>query len=98
MKLAALFEQLNVDMQVFFLLVAVIVSSMAVIYTKHISRSEFIALQKLEKQRDQLNEEWGKLLLEQSTWANPGRVEQQARLRLNMLVPTADMTVVIDND
>lgn len=98
MKLPSLFETLNVDMQVFFLLVAVIISSMAVIYTKHIGRSEFVVLQKLEKQRDEVNEDWGKLLLEQSTWANPGRVEQQARLRLNMHAPTADMTVVIRDE
>jgi len=34
-------------------------------------------------------------LLEQSTWGSPSRVEQEARQRLQMIVPTADMTVVI---
>jgi cell division protein FtsL len=35
------------------------------------------------------------LLLEQSTWATPGRVEYEAHKRLKMIVPTAEMTVVI---
>jgi cell division protein FtsL len=55
----------------------------------------FIALQKSEQRRDHLNEEWGRLLLEQSTWASPARIEQQAEIRLEMVAPTADMTVVI---
>ncbi len=95
MKLFALFEHARVDMPVFFMVLAVLASAIAVIYTKHSGRSEFVALQKLEQQRDKLNEEWGRLLLEQSTWAGPGRVEQQARVRLKMIVPTAEMTVVI---
>jgi cell division protein FtsL len=49
----------------------------------------------LENRRDQLNEEWGKLLLEQSTWASPARVEQQSRTRLNMQVPSNEQTVVV---
>jgi cell division protein FtsL len=59
------------------------------------NRNEFIQLQKLERQRDLLNEEWGRLLLEQSTWGSPSRVEQQAKSRLDMVVPKAESTVVI---
>lgn len=95
MKLSTLLDQIRVDMPVVLMVLAVLFSAIAVIYTKHIGRSEFVALQKLEQQRDKLNEEWGRLLLEESTWAGPGRVEQQARVRLKMIVPTADMTVVI---
>lgn len=95
MKLSNFFERARVDMPVFFMVLAVLVSAIAVVYIKHSGRSEFVELQKLEQQRDNLNEEWGRLLLEESTWAGPGRVEQQARVRLKMIVPTADMTVVI---
>lgn len=77
------------------MVLAVFVSAISVIYTKHISRAEFVALQRLENQRDDLNEEWGRLLLEQSTWGAPGRVEQQARSRLDMLVPGRDVTVML---
>ncbi len=90
-----LIEFIRTDFGVLLLVFAVLVSAVAVVYIKHVGRAQFVALQKLEQKRDHLNEEWGRLLLEQSTWANPGRVEHEARKRLKMIVPTADMTVVI---
>ena len=95
MKLADLFDHIRVDLPIFLMVLAILISAIAVIYIKHISRNEFISLQKLENTRDKLNEEWGRLLLEESTWSGPGQIEQQASLRLNMIVPTADVLVVI---
>ena len=95
MSFSSLIELLRMNLAVLVLMVLILASSIAVIYTKHIGRAEFVALQKLERQRDNLNEEWSRLLLEQSTWASPGRIKRQARLRLDMIVPTADMVVVI---
>ncbi len=95
MKLKPYLERVHIDMPMLVMVILVIISAVGVIYSKHLNRNEFIQLQKLEKQRDLLNEEWGRLLLEQSTWGSPSRVEQQARTRLNMIVPSADMTVVI---
>jgi cell division protein FtsL len=95
MKIATLLDAIRIDMPIVLMVLAILASAIVVIYTKHIGRSEFVTLQKLEYHRDHLNEEWGRLLLEESTWAGPGRVEQQARLRLKMIVPTAEMTVVI---
>ncbi len=95
MKFREYLEQVHIDVPIMVMVSLVIVSAVGVIYSKHLNRNEFIQLQKLEKQRDRLNEEWGRLLLEQSTWGSPSRVEQQARSRLNMIVPSADMTVVI---
>lgn len=89
------FEHIRIDWPVFVMTVLVLISSVAVVYTKHAGRSEFVALQQLENSRDQLNEDWGKLLLEQSTWASPARVELQSRTRLNMQVPTNEQTVVV---
>ncbi|MDB2705321.1 cell division protein FtsL [Pseudomonadota bacterium] len=86
---------LSVELPIALVVLAVIASSMAVVYSKYLWRTEFVELQKLEYTRDKMDEEWGRLLLEQSTLASPGRVERQSRLRLNMIVPTADMTVVI---
>jgi cell division protein FtsL len=94
-SMATFFQHVRIDIPVLLMVFAVLASAIAVIYTKHSGRSEFVELQKLEQTRDQLNEEWGRLLLEESTWAGPGRVEHQARLRLKMIVPTAEMTVVI---
>jgi len=95
MNLFSRFESLNIELPLLVLLLLVIGSAIAVVYSKHIGRTEFVVIQKLEHKRDALNEEWGRLLLEQSTWASPGRVEQQARLRLKMVVPSPEMTVLI---
>lgn len=88
-------EQVRANFSMLIMVALVLVSAMSVIYTKHKTRIEFVTLQKLEQHRDNLNEEWGRLLLEQSTWATPSRIQQQAQERLNMLVPSADMTVVV---
>lgn len=88
-------QAIKIDKSLLTLIILVMISSVAVFYIKHIGRTEFIKLQELEHSRDQFDEEWGRLLLEQSTWARPGRVEQQARERLGMTVPTAEMTVMV---
>ncbi len=77
------------------LLLAVIASALGVVYTKHYSRKLFIALQKLESVRDEMNIEWGQLQLEQSTWATHGRVEGLAREQLKMTTPNPDAVVIV---
>ena len=96
MMLRQYLEQIQINFPLLIMIALLIVSAVGVIYSKHLNRNEFIQLQKLEKERDLLDEEWGRLLLEQSTWGSPSRVEQQARTRLEMLVPGADNTVVIE--
>ena len=95
MSIRSQLQSLRILMPVIWVLLAVMTSAVAVVYSKHAARTKFVVLQSLEHERDSLNEEWGRLLLEQSTWGSPGRVEQQARLRLYMIVPTAETTVVI---
>jgi cell division protein FtsL len=75
--------------------VAVLASSLGVIYAKQEARNRFNELQKLTKARDDLDIEWGQLQLEQSTWATHGRVEQVARDDLRMVIPQAsDLRIV----
>jgi cell division protein FtsL len=75
--------------------VAVLASSLGVIYAKQEARNRFNELQKLTKARDDLDIEWGQLQLEQSTWATHGRVEQVARDDLRMVSPQAsDLRIV----
>ncbi len=95
MNLSNFVATLKADLPMLVMMLLVLFSAVAVVVTKHAGRSEFVVMQQLENQRDQLNEEWGRLLLEQSTWASPGRVEQQARTKLNMLAPTSDNTVMV---
>jgi cell division protein FtsL len=75
--------------------VAVLASSLGVIYAKQEARNRFNDLQKLTKARDDLDIEWGQLQLEQSTWATHGRVEQVARDDLHLIIPQAsDLRIV----
>ena len=75
--------------------VAVLASGVSVIYAKHMGRQNFVELERLIDERDQLEIDWGRLRLEQSTWATHGRVEQLARERLDMHVPEPENIVVV---
>ena len=75
--------------------VTIVATSLGVVYTKHQSRTLFVELQELQAERDQLNIDWGRLLLEQSTWATPTRIENEARERLSMHVPDPDSVVIL---
>ena len=74
---------------------AVLVSALAVVYVEHRARTAFVELQDLREVRDELDVEWGRLQLEQSTWATHGRIEQVARERLNMYIPSPDEVVIV---
>ena len=77
------------------LFAAVIVMSMAVVQTRHESRQLFAQLQAQQAERDALNVEWGKLLLEEGAWSQHRRIENMARNRLAMDTPGAvDIRVV----
>lgn len=82
-----------------FLLVAMILASIAsaigVVYARHRHRLLFVELAKLEKVRDELNIEFGRLQLEQATVAESNRIDQIARLRLGMKFPEAGDIVVV---
>ena len=56
------------------LLLAVVLSGLAVVYSRHEHRQLFVQLSQLEKERDELNIEFGRLQLEQATWADPNRI------------------------
>ncbi|WP_168172659.1 cell division protein FtsL [Rhodanobacter sp. C05] len=69
------------------LLAAVLASALGVVWTRHESRVLFVNLTALQNQRDELNIEYGKLELEQATYAEPRRINDEARQRLGMLDP-----------
>ena len=71
------------------LLAGVMAVSIAVVQTRQESRQLFAELQARQAERDALNIEWGKLLLEEATWSQHRRVEAVARSRLNMSTPDA---------
>lgn len=79
----------------FFILVLVVASALSVIYSSYKSRQLFSSLQIEVRQAMQLEEEWGRLLLEQSTWASHTRIERMAKENLNMIVPDSTVLVVV---
>lgn len=81
--------------RVVLLLLAVVISAVLVVDVRHRSRVLFVNLQALNAERDALNVEWGKLLLEEGAWSQHQRVEAVARTRLNMDIPRPDQVVVV---
>ena len=77
------------------LLLAVIASAIGVVQARQQSRLAFVELTRLGNERDDLNFEFGRLELEQATWAENNRIEQIARGRLGMVSPNPAETVVI---
>lgn len=72
------------------LALTLVACALAVIQSQHRSRTYFVELERLKKQAHGLDEQWGKLQLEQSTWANPARVDTLARARLGLIAPPHD--------
>ena len=77
------------------LLGTVVASAIGVVYAIQKSRVLFVELTRLGSERDDLNFEFGRLQLEQATWAENNRIEQIARGRLGMVPPTPAEIVVI---
>ncbi len=80
------------------ILLAVTGTAVGVIYSKHQARKQFVELQALNKQIDELNIEWGRLQLEQSAWSAHGRIEKIATNKLKMKLPAANEITYIKNE
>ena len=77
------------------LLLATIASAIGVVFARQQSRLAFVELSRLGNERDDLNFEFGRLQLEQATWAENNRIEQIARGRLGMVSPAPAQTIVV---
>ncbi len=77
------------------LVLAVMFTAVSIIGASHECRQAYARLQALQSDQWNMQEQWGKLLLEQSTWAAHHRVEQLARRELDMRLPkAAELNVV----
>ncbi len=74
----------------------VLMSAVGVVWSKQQTRNQFVELQRLEKERDQLDTEWGQLRLEQSTWVTYGRIEKIAHDDLHMVVPDPNQVHLVE--
>ncbi|MEE4377344.1 MAG: cell division protein FtsL [Candidatus Competibacteraceae bacterium] len=77
------------------LLVVLMGSGLGVVYTKHQTRQLFVNLQTEQDRRDALEIEWRQLQLEHSTLATAAQVDQAARKRLDMAIPSPDAVIYI---
>jgi len=75
--------------------VLVFASAVGVVVSRHQSRKLFVELQAMERERDQMNEEWGQLQLEQATWGTHARVEEIAHAKLGMVPPQPSSVVMV---
>jgi len=74
---------------------AVVASGIWIVYVEHRSRQLFIAAEEQSRELDRLQIDWGRLQIEQSTWATHSRIEALARQRLDLTVPSDDSLAVV---
>jgi len=77
------------------LAIAVAASGLFVIKAKHQSRQLFVELEALNRERDRLQVDWGRLQIEQSTWGTHPRIEFLASEQLSLSSPIADDIIVV---
>jgi cell division protein FtsL len=76
------------------LIAAVLGTGVAVVYARQEHRQAYVQLNRLMRERDELNIEFSRLQLEQATWAETNRIEQIAVERVGMSFPVASELVV----
>ncbi|HRN61543.1 MAG TPA: cell division protein FtsL [Luteimonas sp.] len=77
------------------LIIATVISAIGVVHARHQHRELYVQITRLERARDELNIEFGRLQLEQATWAESNRIDQVARTKLGMKFPAAGEIVVV---
>lgn len=75
--------------------VMLVLTALAVIYSKYYSRLIFIEIQKQERALDQFEVEWGQMQLELTMLAEQNRVEQVARGHLKLIMPLREKIIYI---
>lgn len=77
------------------LIVSCLLSALAVVHLAHMNRQLTIAQDAEYQRRDQLDNEWRNLVLEQRSLAEHSRVEDIARRRLQMQRPQGERDVMV---
>ena len=70
-------------------------SAVAVVYTKHLSRQAYAELSADRAVIDELDVQWSRLQIEESTFAGHGRIERIARESLGMRLPGLEGSLMI---
>jgi cell division protein FtsL len=72
-----------------------LLSALAVIYSKYYSRLIFIEIQKQERALDQYEVEWGQMQLELTMLAEQNRLELVAQEELKLMMPVREKIIYI---
>jgi len=85
-------------LQVMVLWLVVVSSAVSVAFVSHLCRQQYAQLAAAERLGNQLKADYGRFILEQSTWGSLQRVESMATDRLNMHSPSASDMLIVDQD
>lgn len=78
-----------------FLLALVFISAIMVVFRVFEYRHDYRELSSFKREQDDLNAEWGRLLIEQQTFGATAQIGTRAVTQLRMYSPPAAQTVVI---
>ncbi|TCS41723.1 cell division protein FtsL [Reinekea marinisedimentorum] len=71
-------------------------TTFSIVSVTYKTRQQFSQLEQMREELRVMQEEWGKLLLEESAFSSPSRVERIAREQLHMVLPSAENIKEID--
>jgi cell division protein FtsL len=74
---------------------SLILSALGLVNSQHKARNLYIELERAGQESKEIEQEYGQLQLEQSTWAMHSRIEQIASTQLQMQVPDARHVQVV---
>lgn len=78
------------------LLLVAVICALGTVSANHQARKLLAEYEREQNRMRDLDVEWGQLQLEQSTWANHARIEQVARDKLAMRLPTPGQVVALE--
>ena len=76
----------------------VLVSAVSVALVSHLCRQQYAELMALQREASQMDEDYGKYLLEQSAWGSLQRIETKAGQELKMRSPRQDEILMVKPD
>ena len=77
------------------IIITLVSSAVATAYSVHKYRAYLNDLQRLQTDRDNLEVQWGQLLLEQNSWGAYGRIGKVATEQLQMRSPTPQEIIMV---
>ena len=75
---------------VWVLLLSVFITALFVVNTRHQHRIAYLKYQGEESRRDELRDEWGRLLIAKQLWSSPNVIEADSKEKLSMRSPKSD--------